>query len=165
MFDHLKTELKLRELEIDSNVNIANVSDTIFTTVINTLYRIKFIGTVISNKQLTSLLTKVLNEGTSIEKFILHRISIPKVHPNILGPGLAQFLEVDISASVMAEQQKGTFFFSILDTKKVRRLNLEQCDLTSVNFVILATAVSCVERANLAQVLSFVESNDYSLQF
>ena len=45
---------------------------------------------------------------------------------------------------------QGTLFFSILDTRKVRTLGLERCQLTAVNFVILATAVSCVTRANLS---------------
>ena len=79
-------------------------------------------------------------------------VSLPRVHPNILGPGLAQFPGLDISGSVMTDQQQGTVFFSILDTRKVRRLSLENCDLRPVNFVILATSVSCVERANLSRV-------------
>ena len=79
-------------------------------------------------------------------------VSLPRVHPNILGPGLAQFPALDISGSVMTDQQQGTVFFSILDTRKVRRLSLESCDLRPVNFVILATSVSCVERANLSRV-------------
>ena len=79
-------------------------------------------------------------------------VSLPRVHPNILGPGLAQFPALDISGSVMTDQQQGTVFFSILDTRKVKRLSLEGCDLRPVNFVILATSVSCVERANLSRV-------------
>ena len=79
-------------------------------------------------------------------------VCLPRVHPNILGPGLAQFPSLDISGSVMTDQQQGTVFFSILDTRKVRRLSLENCDLRPVNFVILATSVSCVERANLSRV-------------
>ena len=46
-------------------------------------------------------------------------MSLPRVHPNILGPGLAQFPDLNISGSVMAEQQRGTLFFSILDTRLV----------------------------------------------
>ena len=125
------------------------------TNVIIKLRVVRFSGTRISNKQMTDFLTKVLNEGTSIEELSLRKIIFPKVHPNILGPGLAQFPTVDLSGSSMAEQQSGTFFFSILDTKKVRRLCLENCDLTSVNFVILATAVSSVVRANLSGVSIF----------
>ena len=95
-------------------------------------------------------------------------MTLPRVHPNILGPGLAQFPDLDIAGSRMSDQQKvnlrynyycywsksgwlqGTLFFSILDTRKVRTLGLERCQLTAVNFVILATAVSCVTRANLS---------------
>ena len=33
-------------------------------------------------------------------------------------------------------------------------LGLERCDLRSVNFVILATAIGCVRRANLSEVQS-----------
>ena len=50
-------------LEVDNNVNISTISDTVFTDVINSLSSVKFVGTVISNKQLTALLTRVLNEG------------------------------------------------------------------------------------------------------
>ena len=39
-----------------------------------------------------------------------------------------------------------------IDTRKVRRLTLQSCDLTTVNFVILATSVGCVERADLSRV-------------
>ena len=53
----------------------------------------------------------------------------------------------------MAEQQKGTFFFSILDTRKVKRLSLEGSNLTSVNLVILATAVSSVEKCSLSRTI------------
>ena len=63
LFDHLKNGKTLRELELDGHVNISAVTDTVFTNVINTLSSVKFIGTVISNKQFTGLLTKVLNEG------------------------------------------------------------------------------------------------------
>ena len=118
---------------MDVNVNISGVTDIVFTNVINTLSSVKFNGTVISNKQFTGLLTKVLNEGadkhlitpcqpdlvpgTSIQQLSLHGVSLPRVHHNILGPGLAQFPVLDISGSVMSEQQKGTLFFSILDTR------------------------------------------------
>ena len=121
---------------MDGLVNISGVTDSVFTNVINTLSSVKFIGTVISNKQFTGLLTKVLNEGgekiymyeqllhdvslllgTNIKQLTLHCVSLPRVHPNILGPGLAQFPVLDISGSVMAEQQRGTLFFSILDTR------------------------------------------------
>ena len=38
--------------------------------------------------------------------------------------------------------------------RKVLTLGLERCDLRSVNFVILATAIGCVQRANLSKVQS-----------
>ena len=63
LFDHLKSESQLKCLEVDNNVNISTISDTVFTDVINSLSSVKFVGTVISNKQLTALLTRVLNEG------------------------------------------------------------------------------------------------------
>ena len=59
----------------------------------------------------------VVTIGTNIKQLPLHCVSLPRVHPNILGPGLAQFPVLDISGSVMAEQQRGTLFFSILDTR------------------------------------------------
>ena len=89
-------------------------------------------------------------------------MKVPKVHPNIIGPGLAQFPVLDISGTDMADSQRGTLFFSILDTKKVKILTLERSDLTRVNFVILATAVSSVQRANLSQVII---SNKYIEHF
>ena len=63
LFDHLRTSLCLKELEIDENVNISRLSELVFTEVITSLEKIKFIKTNISNKQLTALLTHVLNEG------------------------------------------------------------------------------------------------------
>ena len=63
LFDHLKSESQLKCLEVDNNVNISTISDAVFTDVINSLSSVKFVGTVISNKQLTALLTRVLNEG------------------------------------------------------------------------------------------------------
>ena len=113
---------------------------------------------------------KTIFPGTRILQLSLHGVTLPRVHPNILGPGLAQFPDLDIAGSRMSDQQKvnlviiigcfiievkdgwlqGTLFFSILDTRKVRTLGLERCQLTAVNFVILATAVSCVTRANLS---------------
>ena len=90
--------------------------------------------------------------GSQLRQFSVEAVVLPKVHPNILGPGLAQFSVLDISGSVMTDHQQGTVFFSILDTRKVRALTLQSCDLTSVNFVILATSVGCVERANLRMV-------------
>ena len=89
-------------------------------------------------------------------------MKVPKVHPNIIGPGLAQFPVLDISGTAMADSQRGTLFFSILDTKKVKILTLERSDLTRVNFVILATAVSSVQRADLSQVII---SNKYTEHF
>ena len=82
----------------------------------------------------------------------LLQVKIPKVHPNIIGPGLAQFPVLDISGSDMLDSQRGTFFFSILDTKKVQILSLQETDLTRVNFMILATAISTVQSANLSKV-------------
>ena len=178
LFKHLRTSLCLKELEMDQHVNISSLSETVFTEVITNLQKLKLIKTDISNKQLTALLTHVLNQGRSFKKlrvpatewhrlefwfyifcagsslreFSLVRVRLPRVHPNILGPGLAQFPSLDISGSVMSDQQKGTVFFSILDTRKVRRLSLQNCDLKSVNFVILATSVGCVESANLNKV-------------
>ena len=90
--------------------------------------------------------------GSNIEYFSLLNVKVPKVHPNIIGPGLAQFPVLNIAGTEMADSQRGTLFFSILDTKKVKILSLERSDLTRVNFVILATAVSSVQRANLSQV-------------
>ena len=63
LFDHLRTSLRLKELEIDENVNISRLSELVFTEVITSLEKIKFIKANISNKQLTALLTHVLNEG------------------------------------------------------------------------------------------------------
>ena len=42
----------------------------------------------------------------------------------------------------------------LVSPRKVMRLSLERCDLRSVNFVILATAIGCVQRANLSEVKS-----------
>ena len=42
----------------------------------------------------------------------------------------------------------------LMSSRKVLRLSLERCDLRSVNFVILATAIGCVQRANLSEVKS-----------
>ena len=82
LFDHLKTGKTLRELELDGHVNISAVTDTVFTNVINTLSSVKFIGTVISNKQFTGLLTKVLNEGrTQLMPTINTHIYINKIIP------------------------------------------------------------------------------------
>ena len=100
--------------------------------------------------------------GSNIQCFSLLNVKVPKVHPNIIGPGLAQFPVLDISGTDMADSQRGTLFFSILDTKKVKILTLERSDLTRVNFVILATAVSSVQRANLSQVIIF---NKYTEHF
>ena len=86
-------------------------------------------------------------------------VKVPKVHPNIIGPGLAQFPVLNIAGTEMADSQRGTLFFSILDTKKVKILSLERSDLTRVNFVILATAVSSVQRANLSQVTIYLRYN------
>ena len=63
LFDSLKTRLCLTELEIDDNFTLVNIHEDDFTTVINNLDVVKFIGTNISNKQLTSLLTTILNHG------------------------------------------------------------------------------------------------------
>ena len=87
----------MTQLELDSNVDISNIHEETFTEVINAINCVSFIGTVISNKQLTALLTKILNNGTGIEKLALRNIKFPRVHPNILGPGLAQFPTIDIS--------------------------------------------------------------------
>ena len=97
--------------------------------------------------------------GSNIEYFSLLNVKVPKVHPNIIGPGLAQFPVLNIAGTEMADSQRGTLFFSILDTKKVKILSLERSDLTRVNFVILATAVSSVQRANLSQVRIFLRYN------
>ena len=53
----------LKELEIDEKVNISSISELVFTEVITSLQKIKFIKTNISNKQMTALLTHVLNQG------------------------------------------------------------------------------------------------------
>ena len=64
LFDNLKAgQMCLKELELDSNVHIGNISEADFTKVINSLSVVKFIGTIISGKQLTDLLTTVLNNG------------------------------------------------------------------------------------------------------
>ena len=87
----------MSELEIDKNVDISKLSETMLTNVIIKLRVVRFIGTKISNKQMTEFLTRVLNEGTTLEEVGLQNIIFPKVHPNILGPGLAQFPTVDLS--------------------------------------------------------------------
>ena len=66
LFDHLRTSLCLRDLEMDEHVNISSISDQVFTEVLTSLEKIKLVKTNISNKQLTALLTHVLNQGQSV---------------------------------------------------------------------------------------------------
>ena len=68
LFDHLRTSLCLRDLEMDEYVNISSISDQVFTEVLTSLEKIKLVKTNISNKQLTALLTHVLNQGQSVSQ-------------------------------------------------------------------------------------------------
>ena len=49
---------------------------------------------------------KTIFPGTRITQLSLHGVTLPRVHPNILGPGLAQFPDLDIAGSRMSDQQK-----------------------------------------------------------
>ena len=49
---------------------------------------------------------KTIFPGTRILQLSLHGVTLPRVHPNILGPGLAQFPDLDIAGSRMSDQQK-----------------------------------------------------------
>ena len=51
---------------MDQYVNISSISDQVFTEVLTSLEKIKLVKTNISNKQLTALLTHVLNQGQSV---------------------------------------------------------------------------------------------------
>ena len=68
LFDHLRTSLCLKDLEMDELVNISSISDQVFTEVLTSLEKIKLIKTNISNKQLTAFLTQVLNQGQSVSQ-------------------------------------------------------------------------------------------------
>ena len=53
---------------MDELVNISSISEQVFTEVFTSLEKIKLVKTQISNKQLTALLTHVLNQGQSVSQ-------------------------------------------------------------------------------------------------
>ena len=79
--------------------------------------------------------------GSGLKTLALKNFSFPKVHPNILGPGLAQVKlgkpqswsnweigdifqvpDLDLSGSRLNDRQWGSLFFSVLDTRKVNHI-------------------------------------------
>ena len=101
----------------------------------------------------------------------LKNFSFPKVHPNILGPGLAQVrhirlqmgqtknqkeifqvADLDLTRSRMNDRQWGSLFFSVLDTRKIDHLVLVGCNLTSANSAVLASAVATIRSVDLSEV-------------
>ena len=101
----------------------------------------------------------------------LKNFSFPKVHPNILGPGLAQVshrklqigqtenqkeifqvADLDLTRSRMNDRQWGSLFFSVLDTRKIDHLVLVGCNLTSANSAVLASAVATIRTVDLSEV-------------
>ena len=58
----------MKDLEMDELVNISSISEQVFTEVFTSLEKIKLVKTQISNKQLTALLTHVLNQGQSVSQ-------------------------------------------------------------------------------------------------
>ena len=70
LFQNLKSTMKLKQLEIDNHINISSVHEDIFTKVVANLENVTFNSAKISGKQLTSLLTYVLNEGRKIQNLI-----------------------------------------------------------------------------------------------
>ena len=86
LFDHLRTSLCLKDLEMDEHVNISSISDQVFTEVLTSLEKIKLVKTNISNKQMTAFLTQVLNQGqpVSLDLRETDNILLWKSEPQIL---------------------------------------------------------------------------------
>ena len=63
LFENLKTTLCLKQLELDDKININNVHEDTFSKVVTNLNKVTFNSTKLSGKQLTALLTHVLNNG------------------------------------------------------------------------------------------------------
>ena len=66
LFNHLRTSLCLKDLELDEHVTLSSIPEQVFTEVLTSLEKIKLVKTNISNKQLTAFLTHVLNQGQSL---------------------------------------------------------------------------------------------------
>ena len=65
LFDNLKVSMKLKKFEMDDLINISGIDEGSFTKVVANLEVVTFRKAKISSKQLTSLLTHVLNNGIS----------------------------------------------------------------------------------------------------
>ena len=69
LFENLKTTLCLKQLELDDKINIHNVHEDTFSKVVTNLNQVTFNSAKISGKQLTALLTHVLNNGETQTNF------------------------------------------------------------------------------------------------
>ena len=96
---------------------------------------------IMENICLLEIDPSIENLGTRLKTLALKNFSFPKVHPNILGPGLAQVNlgkpqswsnweigvifqvpDLDLSGSRLNDRQWGSLFFSVLDTRKVNHI-------------------------------------------
>ena len=69
LFENLKTTLCLKQLELDDKININNVHEDTFSKVVTNLNKVTFNSAKLSGKQLTALLTHVLNNGETQSNF------------------------------------------------------------------------------------------------
>ena len=82
LFQNLQSSMRLKQLEIDNHININNVHEDIFTKVVANLEKVIFNSAKISGKQLTNLLTHVLNNGKELlSAFFLSKVQATHV-PN-----------------------------------------------------------------------------------
>jgi hypothetical protein len=140
----------LRTLRLDQWVDLSGVPEACLTGVACSLHCLSLSGTVLSLGQLTHLLTHTMQQAPGPQELQLLDLALPKVHPNILGPGLAQTPELDLSGSSLTGRQWSSLLFSVLDTRRVNRLVLRRCDLHAANPSVLASAVAIVRSVDLA---------------
>ena len=102
--------------------------------------------------QTTDLFTLILDQGSSLASLSLMSLTMPKVHPNLLGPVMAQIPSLCLDFTTLSAPQWSSLLFSILDLRRVTHLSLRSCNLSSINPMVLATAVTATRSVDLSYV-------------
>jgi len=150
LFEELVKKLSMKVLMMD-NKNLKHVPADLLTRVVLSLEK------VVLFEHLTEGQTKHLfgeisgaKSGLRLKNIRLDGPEMGKINPNIFAKALNRVEEVDISYSNLSQTHKNALFAQMLNSSKIRKLNLMSINLASVPADILAKGILELEEAELS---------------
>jgi len=147
LFQATDQSCQLKKLDLWRN-NISSVEPELFARAVTILKDVNLGSTNLTNKQVTALFQK-MSQNCPLKTLNLSLIKLSSVEPELLAIAVNRLEDVNLKFTNLSTEQMTSILSHVQEDTKLKKLQLGENNLSSVESELLATAVNRLEDVDL----------------